>query len=229
VIGGRKHPKKAFTTYAVTTEPGIEGIVYRLTDKAHYSRPTAGSPKCVLYVSHHSADAELRNEPWLAEMMKQQPDVPFYTCDVRGIGESRPDTCGANTFLSAYGADYFYAAHGLMLDRPYIGQKTWDVLRVLDWLAALGHREVHLVALGWGTIPAAFAAVLSDAVQQITLRHPLTSFQSLAEAEHYEWPLSTFPPGLLDKCDLTDCYRVLRLRGLTLDDPWGPEGKPVTR
>jgi len=221
-IGGRRFPKPAFTTYAVQTEPGIEAIVYRLTEKTQYSRPTRGASRCVLYVSHHSADAELRNEKWLAELVAAEPDVPFYSCDVRGIGESRPDTCGVNQFLSPYGNDYFYAAHAIMLDRPYPGQRTWDVLRVLDWLVAQGHREVHLVALGWGTIPATFAAVLSDIVTKTTLRHALTSYHALAEAEHYAWPLSSFVPGILKACDLPDCYRVLEDRGLTIVEPWDP-------
>ena len=55
--------------------------------------------------------------------MKAEPDAAFYACDVRGIGESRPDTCGVNQFLDPYGSDYFYAIHGLMLDRPYVGRR----------------------------------------------------------------------------------------------------------
>jgi hypothetical protein len=31
-----------------------------------------------------------------------------------------------------YGSDYFYAIHALMLDSPDVGQKTYDVLCVLD-------------------------------------------------------------------------------------------------
>ena len=29
----------------------------------------------------------------------------------------------------------------VMLDKPYVGQKTFDVLRVLDWLRDIGHKE----------------------------------------------------------------------------------------
>ena len=83
-------------------------------------------------------------------------------------------------FLKPYGNDYFYAIHGIMLDRPYVGQKTFDVLRVLDWLGAVGHKEVHLVAKGWGAIPATFAAVLSDRVARVTLKNALTSFEDVA-------------------------------------------------
>jgi hypothetical protein len=176
----------------------------------------------VLYVSHHSADAELRDEPLVGELLKAEPDATFYACDVRGIGESRPDTCGTNQFLNPYGSDYFYAAHGLMLDRPYVGQKTLDVLGVLDWLHGVGHREVHVAGRGWGALPVAFAAVLADGVAQVTLKHALASYQAVAEAEHYDWPLSAFVPGVLGAFDLPDCYRALRRKRLRMIDPRGP-------
>jgi dienelactone hydrolase len=225
-VGGRKYPAKFATTYAVETEPGAFAVVYRLSDEAHLSRPAKAAGPAVLYMSHHSADAELRDEPLIAELRKAEPKAMVYACDVRGIGESRPDTCGANQFLTPYGSDYFYAIHALMLDRPYVGQKTFDVLRVLDWLAGFGHAEVHLAAKGWGTIPAAFAAVLSDAVTAVTLKHALTSYAEVAGAEEYAWPLSTFVPGVLAAFDLPDCYRTLAGKKLRQLDPRGPTGGP---
>ena len=75
-------------------------------------------------------------------MLLEDPTTSLYACDVRGIGESRPDTCGSDQFTKPYGSDYFYAVHSLMLDRPYAGQKTLDVLRVLDWLKAGAIGEV---------------------------------------------------------------------------------------
>ena len=134
-----EYPTKHATTYAVETEPGVFAVVYRLSDEPHLSRPPKADGPAVLYVSHHSADAELRDEPLVRELLKAEPKATFYACDVRGIGESRPDTCGADQFLKPYGSDYFYAIHSLMLDRPYVGQKTYDLLRVLDWLADHGH------------------------------------------------------------------------------------------
>ena len=58
---------------------------------------------------------------------------------MRGIGESQPNTCGVDQFLKPYGSHYFYAAHSLMLDRPLLGQRTFDVLRVIQLLLAAGH------------------------------------------------------------------------------------------
>jgi dienelactone hydrolase len=223
-VGGRKYPKPHATPYAVETEPGVFALVYRLGDQRLDSRPPRGQTRAVLYVSHHSSDAELRDEPLVAQLLKQEPEAAFYTCDVRGIGESRPDTCGVNQFLAPYGNDYFYAIHALMLDAPYVGQKTFDVLRVLDWLQSFGHKEVHLAARGWGSIPAAFAALLAEPVVQVTLQNALTSYRAVAESERYNWPLSAFVPGVLDKFDLSDCYRALRAKKLRLLDPWGPDG-----
>ncbi|MDP1798765.1 MAG: hypothetical protein Q8K78_14825, partial [Planctomycetaceae bacterium] len=225
---GRKYPQPYFTNYAVQTEPGIEAIVTRLSPEPHISRPTRGLPECTLYVSHHSADAELRGDPWVVDIVKAAGEQPIYTVDVRGVGDSHPDTCGgAATFLSPYGNDYFYAAHGVMLDRPYPGQRTLDLLQVLDWLKSVGHERVHLVANGWGTIPATFTAVLSPLVTQVTLRHALTSYHAIAAADNYAWPLSSFVPGILKHFDLPDCYAALQAQGLMQIEPWGPDGKPV--
>lgn len=225
---GRQYPRPYFTNYAVRTEPGIEAIVTRLSTKPHVSRPTVEQGECVLYVSHHSADEELRSDSWVAEMVKTAGERTVYAVDVRGIGDSRPDTCGgAATFLTPYGNDYFYAAHGVMLDRPYPGQRTLDLLQVLDWLKSIGHERVHLVASGWGTIPATFAAVLSPTVTQVTLRHALTSYYDVATSEHYTWPLSSFVSGVLKHFDLPDCYALLEAQGLVQIEPRGADGKPV--
>ncbi|HUG89377.1 MAG TPA: prolyl oligopeptidase family serine peptidase [Planctomycetaceae bacterium] len=221
-VAGRSYPTRHAGTYAVETESGIHALVYRLADEPLYSRPPQGAKRAILYVAHHSADAELRSEPLVRELLEAEPDAAFFACDVRGIGESRPDTCGRNTFLEPYGCDYFYAIHSLMLDDPYLAQKSRDLLRVIDWLHAHGHGEVHLAAKGWGALPATFAALLADGVVAVTLKNALTSYADVAESEEYDWPLSSFLPGVLARFDLPDCYRELRAKDLRQIDPWGP-------
>ncbi len=220
-IGGRRFPKRHFSTYAVQTEPGINALVYLLGEERHHARPPVGRDRAVLYVAHQSSDAELRDEPITGELLEAEPEAAFYTCDVRGIGESRPNTCGQNTFLSPYGCDYFYAIHSMMLDYPYVGQKTHDVLRVIDWLAACGHKQIHLAGKGWGAIPATFAALLSDVVVQVTLKNALTSYSDIAQSEDYHWPLSSLLPNVLEKFDLPDCYTALEAKKLRIVEPWG--------
>jgi dienelactone hydrolase len=215
----RRYPKRYAATYAVETEPDIQAIVYRLDDNPLMSRPPRGAKRAMLYVSHRSADAELREDAWLAELIRGEPEAAVFACDVRGIGESQPNTTGAD-FLNPYGPDYFYAVHALMLDYAYPAQRTHDVLRLLDWLNSCGHTEVHLVARGWGAIPGTFAAVLHDAVKQVTLKNALTSYRAVAETEDYTWPLSSFVPGVLASFDLPDCYRELARKSLRQIEPW---------
>ncbi len=222
-LTGRKYPLAHATQYGIETEPGILALVTRLSDRPHVSRPPRTEGKCLLYVAHQSADAELRDEPLLRELIQVEPASTLFAMDVRGIGDSQPDTCGKDTFLKPYGSDYFYAAHALMLDRPYPGMRTHDVLTVLDWLTDVGYAEIHLIARGWGAIPGTFAAVLSPQVTQVTLKHALTSYAEIAEMENYAWPLSSFVPGILQKCDLPDCYRALEKKGLRQIEPWGPD------
>lgn len=219
-LRSRKYPAPQATAYAVETEPDVFAIVYRLSKETLLSRPPRSSRRALLYVAHLSSDVELREEPLLRELIEAERDVPVFTCDVRGIGESQPDTCGPNSFRTPYGSDFFYAIHSLMLDRPYLGQKTHDVLRVLQWLAAYGHEEVHLAGLGWGALPATFAALLSDQVVKVTLKNALTSYSAIAESEDYNWPLATLLPDVLARFDLPDCYRALEQKALRLIDPW---------
>ncbi|UCG59000.1 MAG: hypothetical protein JSU70_05725, partial [Phycisphaerales bacterium] len=225
----RGYPKQRWTTYAVETEPGIRAAVYRLSDERLMSRPPKGHKRAILYVAHHSSDVELREEPLIKELLEAEPDAAFYTCDVRGIGESRPNTCNQDSFLDPYGSDYFYAIHSIMLDKPYVGQRTHDVLRVLDWLKSHGHDEVHLVGRGWGALPATFAAVLSSQVKQVTLKNALTSYADIAESETYAWPLSSFVPGVLTVFDLPDCYKALQSKQLRQIEPWGPDDDRIAR
>lgn len=221
-IPGRRYPRKHAATYAVETEPGLHALVHLLLDEPHLSRPPRGLRRAVLYVAHHSSDAEFRDEPLVAELIAQEPQAAFYACDVRGIGDSRPDTCGAEQFLKPYGSDYFYAIHSVMLDYPYVGQKTHDLLCVLDWLAAQGHQEIHLAGKGWGALPATFAALLAPLVHQVTLKNALNSYAQVAESERYAWPLSCLLPGVLQHFDLPDCYRALEAKRLRQIDPCGP-------
>ncbi|HQS04541.1 MAG TPA: hypothetical protein PLT16_02765, partial [Daejeonella sp.] len=159
----------------------------------------------------------------IKELVSSEPGSAVYACDVRGVGESKPNTC-ADDFFGAYGNDYFYSAHSIMLNSTYTGQKTYDLLRIIDWLRSCGHEEIHLVGKGWGAIPATFAAVLSDKVIQVTLKQALTSYADIAENAEFNWPLSTLVPGVLKHFDLPDCYRELRSKKLQQIESKGAEG-----
>jgi dienelactone hydrolase len=215
-VSHRGYPKAHGATYLVETEPGAWATLIMPSDEAFASRPPRGE-RATLYVAHDSADAELRDEPLVRELA-QEPGVLF-ALDVRGLGDSRPNTCGEDTYRHPYGCDYFYASYGILFGEPYLGRRTHDVLAVLDLLEAYGYSRVHLAGMGYGSLPALFAAVLDDRVQPVTLKHSPVSYQSLAETEDYAWPLSGMLPGVLRVFDLPDCHRALRAKGLRLMEP----------
>jgi dienelactone hydrolase len=216
----RKYPLRYALPYMIESDPGVHAIVYRLTAEPLLSRPPRGVSKAVLYVSHASSDEELRGEPLVHDLIKATPDAAFYTCDVRGVGDCEPQTTSLGN-RDEYNTDYFYSSHGSMLNYPYLGQRTFDVLRVLDWMNASGHTDIHLAALGYGTLPATFAAVLSPHATRVTLKRALTSYSEVAEAREYKWPVSALLPGALASFDLPDCYEALKKKGLTMLEPLG--------
>jgi hypothetical protein len=222
----RGYPIEHATAYMVSTEPGVHAIVYRLSNEQWLSRPPRNQKRAVLYVSHLSSDAELREEALLRRVIEDEHDSDIYTCDVRGIGDSRPDTCDENSFFHIYGSDYFYSSISIMLDQPAPGRRTFDVLRVLAWMRETGYSEVHIVGKGWGALPAAFAALLSSAVVQVTLKNALTSYSEVAEAEDYNWPLALLIPGVLRYFDLPDVYAGLASKRLRSIEPWGANPDP---
>lgn len=214
--GDRRYPKPRWIHYAVDTEPRIQAVCTMLGDEPLYSRPPQaardGDGRVLLWIADESSDVELRDEPLLRELIEQEGDkVPVFTCDVRGVGESLPQTAGG-TPHGYYGADYFYAAYANMLSRPYLGGKTHDVLRVLDFLGKYGWTQVHLASKGRGCLPGGFAALLDDRVKSVTLRDPLESWHHVATDEHYEWPLSHMIFNVLKTWDLPDVWGALKPR-----------------
>lgn len=217
--GDRSYPTEHSAHYAVETEEGIFSLLYLLRNEPHYSRLPNQQNPAILYVAHRSSDEELRTEPLIKELITRYPDAAFYACDARGIGESQPNTTNRG-FDTSYGSDYFYAVHGLMIDYPYVGQRTYDVLQVINLLKSAGHTDVHLVGRGWGAIPATFAALLADDVTRVTLKNAPVSYADIAKSERYNWPLSALIPGVLAHFDLPECYTALKSKNLTQIEPW---------
>ena len=213
--GNRHYPRPHYINYLVDTEPGIQAVCTLLGEERLYSRPPRakdGKGRLLLWISEHSADAELREDPGLRDLIeKEGPEVPVVACDVRGVGESLPGSAGGNPH-GYYGADYFYAAYANMLNRPVLGGKTHDVLQVIDFLGSYGWTDIHLASKGWGTLPAGLAALFEDRIKKVTLSERLESWHSIATEEHYEWPLSHMVFGVLKDWDLPDVWSSLESR-----------------
>lgn len=225
-LSSRGHPKKNTAVFAVESEPGVRLIIYMPHDEPWVSRPPHGDDAtATVYLPHLSSDADLTAEPLVRELIEadEAGGAQFFACDLRGVGESQPDTCSPGSFRGAYGCDYFHAIHAIMLDRSVLAERVHDLLTMLDWLADHGYRRIHLAARGAGAIPATLAAVIDDRIQRVTLKNAPTSFAEIAESESYNWPLSSLLPDVLAHFDLPDCFADLAKRKNLINvDRWGP-------
>ena len=200
--------------FGISAEKGINCTMSYVDneDGVFFHFPKVDS--ATLYISHLDAWDEI--EAGINEL-----DIPFFSLDVRGTGDSTPMTCGINdNYFHAYSTDYFYAAHSIMLNKTYLGGKVQDALAAINLLKANGTREIKLVGRGLGAIVAAFAAVLSDKVDTITLINAPVSYQQMIEDVMTHWPLSHMPSGMLKVCDLPDIYQALEAKSLKIVDQW---------
>ncbi len=207
-----------FNRFAVETEPGITAILNQRCGRNLYHIPAAD--KAVLYIPHLSAYEELKDglEPGLSSDM----DSLMFGLDVRGIGESTPQTCNIwdEDFFLPYNYDYFYAAHGIMLGKPYLGGKVLDVLAAAKLLKSSGIKQIHLIGRGQGSLAAAFAGLLSDDISRVTLFNAPFAYEEMVLSPTTRWPLSCMVPGILDTLDLPDVYNALAGKKLKLTVPW---------
>jgi len=228
-LSGREWSKSAAALYLLETDPdcGAQALVYKLEESPRASRPLPGDGPATLWIPHQSSDEDMREDALCKELGHRSE--AFFACDYRGIGELRPNTCSLDSFHHIYGNDYFYASYGLMLGEPYLGWRVHDILRTLDFMGAYGYDQVHMVGRGWGSIPAAFAALLDDRVVRVTLRHAPISYREMAETEMQTWPLSAMLPDVLEHFDLPDVYRALAEKDLALVQPRSAEFKSMRR
>jgi len=223
--GADVSPWRSHSLFAVETEPGILAILHRFRKEGralfHLGFPNDAP---MLYIPHISACEDAGAE--FARELQEYDD--FFAVDPRGIGMSRPLTCNnVSNFFAPYGNDYFYASYALMLGVPMPGRRVYDVLRVLDLLDQAGFPQADLVGRGLGALTAAFAACLHPHVRRVTLYNSPLSYFEMTQTTVRMWPLSSFPPGILRRFDLPDCYRLLLSRGLRIVDPWDACMRPL--
>jgi len=219
----------------------VEGdiqVIVTTYGKPHGSMHLPEGP-CSLYVGHVSAEEDVeravleesaaRQEGWvLIRGRLEDAERSFVAVDPRGFGQSLVKTCGSERFFEPYGADFLYASVSDQLGESYLGKRVADVLCVSNALRDAGAEDVELVGRGFGSVIAAFAALLDASRPRVTLIHYLPSYHLLTQNPLADWPLSLLVRGVLRELDLPDVYGCLGER-LTLVAPWGAVlGGPVS-
>jgi hypothetical protein len=159
----------------------------------------------------------------------------MFGLDVRGVGELMPASCNFSSghaqpyslkpfrkddfysyfdnynrqFFSSYCCDYDYSAIGLMLGEPYLAGRVRDIISAVKLMKKNNHGKVDLYAQGQGTIPALFAALLCDEIEDVTLDKAPESFDSMLRTRITYVPQSVMPWGVLKFTDIPELVEAV--------------------
>ena len=204
------------------TEPGIivPALEFRRTDRD-------GKLPAVLYLNGTGKDAEAGPGGRIEQMLAGD-NIPhrIIAIDPRGMGATAPVTPPKNR-PKYFGVDLAEAFLAFHLNRPLLGQRTYDVLAVLRQVREDSRLVPTLVAEGSACPVALHAAALDPRIDAITLIHPLLSWSDVVRTPVSEDQMTNVVPGALAYYDLPDLARAVFPRPLTIKEAVDATGKPV--
>ena len=155
-------------------------------------------------------DQSVREE--LVKYFSPETARSLFALDPRGMGESEPSTVERLRRLYwDYGADYHYSSLGLLLDKPYIGRRIYDILCAINLLVKHGAEKITLKAFGNSRYLAVYAALLCNKNVSLELVGglPVTYEQAIKDMKA-PIPQSFVPFGILKIADIDEIYQLLK-------------------
>ncbi|MBX6312846.1 MAG: acetylxylan esterase [Isosphaeraceae bacterium] len=219
-VGEVRQPGRRVRKLVFPTEPGIEVPALLVTP----DEPAEGGAPLIVAIGHDRAAAF---EPGGLVARWTGKGHAVLLVDPRGMGETAPTPRYHKT--RDFGPDSQEAFLALHLDRPLLGQRVFDVLRVLDALVDRTRDGVHLVGIGVGGPIALHAAALDPRIGQLTLERSILSWTEVAETPRARDQLSNVVPGALLAYDLPDLAASLAPRPLTIESPVAPTQQPASK
>jgi hypothetical protein len=147
--------------------------------------------------------------------------------DLRGWGETAPGK--ANPKKPGYfGSDFKESFLSLHLGRPLLGQRVYDLMRVIDFFAAT-HEHIGIVAVGATGPVALHAAALDRRVESLTLERSLVSWMNVVQNPVSINQLTNVVPGVLRAYDLPDLAAAVAPRSLRIINPVDGQRRPVSQ
>lgn len=196
--------RAVFSRFALEVEPGILGILKLNGAKALYQFPAL--ERLTLYLPHQDSGSELLR-------LDRTPDGSYAGFDFRNIGESMAMTGGREPefrlYHTTHNQEYFYDSVALMFGSSLIAMRTRDTMQAIAYVKRQGVNRLHLAGRGLGAFPALMAALLSDAVESVTLYDAPRSYEAMIARRVTHWPQSCMVPGILNVADLPELYAAL--------------------
>jgi cephalosporin-C deacetylase-like acetyl esterase len=147
--------------------------------------------------------------------------------DPRGFGEMAAGNPPKTPSL--FGVDFTNSFLALHLNLPLLGQRVYDVLSVMRYMANESPQELSIVGIGSAAPVALHAAALSPIVKQTTIEKGLISWTNVVHTPVSYDQLTHVVPGALKVYDLPDLVTLIAPRALTIRGAVDAAGKPVTK
>ncbi|MBM3980031.1 MAG: hypothetical protein FJ304_07065 [Planctomycetes bacterium] len=148
------------------------------------------------------------------------------TVDLRGYGETAPGVIKDGK-APTFGVEYKESFLALHLNQPLLGQRTADLLGVIN--TAPKEQGVELLGLGAAGPVALHAAALNFRVKAVTIDAGLVSWDNVLRTPISHNQLANVVPGALKVYDLPDLCASLAPRPLTIRNPVDAAGKPLSK
>ncbi len=163
--------------------------------------------KLTIYIPHLDSANEV------VKIDRDDDDI-YAGLDVSGLGETlslgTDQSDDTRKFTALYNQDYHYDSVELMFGSSMIARRVKDILSAIEFVKARGVKRIELAGRGQGSLPALFAALLSDDVAAVKLWDTPESYQSMVEKRLTLWPQSCMVPGILKYMDLPDIHNAVR-------------------
>jgi cephalosporin-C deacetylase-like acetyl esterase len=194
------------------------------------SSSTDAQRPAVLYIAENGGE-DITNDPGSMDRVLAH-GVSICTIALRGVGITAPrmPASGPNYFSDPNRREDGLAWASLVLGLPAIGQRVWDVLRGIDYLASrqdVDPSQIRIIGRGSAGIAAQLAAFLDGRVRALLLDRTLASYSSLVESPDYSVRVEWFVPGILRHFDLPDLGAAMSPRPCWVLNGADPNGNPL--
>ncbi len=226
-VGGHESP-----SYRITTEGGIES-----TGDAIVPAGTRGR-KGTVVIAMPASRIQPTSSRSLTELARPWHDSGFATLTVADSRCTPRDV--TNVAPVAGVADHNPAEWGLWVNRPLLGQWTWDLIRWLDFLdeqagnvadggkgAWKPARPYVLLGLGAMSVPALLAGGLDRRVRSVVCEGCLVSYVGVDRKPWSGHPMGLMAPNILELGDISHFAALLAPRPFVLSSAVEPDGQPA--
>ncbi|MEO7004408.1 MAG: hypothetical protein ABI064_03135 [Acidobacteriaceae bacterium] len=119
----------------------------------------------------------------------------------------------------------------LVMGRPVIGQRVWDALRAIDYLASrpdVDPSQIRIAGVGSAGLAAMMAGFLDNRPRSVLVDRTLVSYASILESEKYSLKLEWFVPDILRSFDLPEIAAGISPRPCWVLNGVDPSGKVLS-